>query len=89
MGMPALPRHLHDGDQPDRPRLRLLALVCEECGLEGDPAPRAEGDPVLCRGCHALAEAGDGVLYWLPCGHLEADGTVLLDGTVRCAICDG
>jgi hypothetical protein len=86
--MPALPHDLRDHDPAEERRhLRVLALVCEDCGREGDTAPRHEGAPVLCRCCHVLAEAEDGILYLLPCGHVEADGGVLLDGTVRCELC--
>jgi hypothetical protein len=76
-------------------RLRVVGVVCDACGHEEtEPNTRLEGwhrsgdgAQVLCHGCAALVATDDAVLFWLPCGHLEAADAVLYDAPV-CLICE-
>lgn len=91
----------HAGDDPDahradeRPRLRVLGIVCGACGHEATEADaRSEGwqgseagDRTLCGSCAALVALDDRVLFWAPCGHLDEHDAVVFDRPF-CVICD-
>jgi hypothetical protein len=88
--------HEPAAEQRSGPRhLRVVGVVCDACGHEEtEPNTRLEGwhrsddgGQVLCHDCATLVATGDAVLFWLPCGHLEAGDAVLYDPPV-CLICE-